>query len=256
MLFLRSNFFNTTTQATVDSNTSTVSDMIDGNESTQYISSGYNSDTLSTTITVTFDTTQTVSNIILLNHNMKKFLLYYNNTTTNLFSPSLLYLTNSETSHFFSVATVTNITSINLKIDTTITPNQEKQLGEFIITNLLYDFSTDRLPTAKNYRPELQKKQVVHKMSDGGIHLYNIADKFKARIRLDFVPTSTEITLKSIYDLNDSFLFVPFETTSAWDAQVYDVNWVKTYNFLRFTDNNKNLGYRGEIRLAETTGRI
>lgn len=256
MIFLRQTFFNTTTVASVTSGTATVVNMIDKKASSQFETVGDDSDLTSSTIVLNLSSTETVSNICLLNHNLQDYHIFYMvgaNTTT--FSPDIVFSTNSETSQYFSFNTVTT-DNIHLKGNETITADEEKKVGEFIVSNLFYDFETDRLPTAKNYRPEIRKKQVVHKMSDGGINLYNIADKFRARIKLDFVPTSTEIILKSVFDSADPVNFIPFETTSSWNADIYEVNWTGHYNIMQFSDNNRGNGFKGQIMLQESTGRI
>ncbi len=255
MIILRPNFFDTITTATVTSGTVTVTNMIDNNIDTQYESSGFNDDLTSTTISIDFTDTQTVSNIVLLNHNLKDYSIYYNSNVANVFSPDLVFTTNSETSQYFSFTTVTTITNITLLMNKTITADEEKKVGQFIINNLFYDFTTDRLPTAKNYDPTIFKKQIKHVMSDGGINLYNIAEKFKSRIKLDFVPTSTQVILKSIYDSNDPVIFIPFETTSSWDADIFEVVWTGNFNIKKFTNNNREIGFTGDIIFEEVPGR-
>lgn len=256
MIFLHPNIFNTITIASVTTGTSTISNMIDRKTATQFQSSGDNDDTTTTTISLDFFSTQTMSNIALLNHNLQNYSVYYNNTTTNVFSPDITFTTNSATSQYFSFTTVTTITNITLVANETITADEEKKIGEFYTTKLFYDFDSDRLPAAKGYKPQITQKQVRHVMSDGGVQLYNIAQKFKTQIKMDFVPTSTEVVLRSIFDSADHVVFLPFDTTTAWDAQLYPVVWTGPYNFVEFADNNRNIGYKGNINLEEIPGRV
>lgn len=255
MIILKSNFFNTTTIASVTSGTDTVINMIDKVPATQYVTEGFAGDTLSTTVSIDFPSTQTVDKIVLKNHNLKDFSIYYNNTTTNVFSTDINFSTNSEINHYFTFDTITTITNITLKLNATIIADQEKKIGELVISKLFYDFEADRLPSAKNYTPQIVRKQVRHEMSDGGVTLFNLAEKFKTTLRFEFVPTSTELVFKAIYDDNDPVNFISFETTSSWDGDLFEVNWTGQFNFLKFSANNKNIGFKGIMTLEETPGR-
>ena len=75
MEFVLPNLFNTTTQATVDSNTAVVSNLINRDTTYQYVSDGYDGSTV-TTLPVAFDAPPNVSRIGLLNHNLKDFTIY------------------------------------------------------------------------------------------------------------------------------------------------------------------------------------
>ena len=62
--------------------TSTVASLFDNKKSTQYQSSGNNDDTTSTVITIDLDATQTISHIVLRNHNLKDFHMQHEEGTT------------------------------------------------------------------------------------------------------------------------------------------------------------------------------
>jgi streptogramin lyase len=161
---------------------------------------------------------------------------------------------NAQTSNYFSFDTITT-KRIRLTANKTITANEEKKVGEFIISKLLYDFKTDRLPPAKAYKPDLIRKQIVHKMSDGGIALYNIAEKFKAQLGFTFLPTTSANTLKTIYESKDPFYFIPWETVTSWDGDIFECNWMRGYGLMGFSDNDLGNGYKGKILIQETPGR-
>lgn len=241
--------------ASVTSGSDTIINMIDKIPATQYVTEGFAGDALSTTVSIDFPATQTVDKIVLKNHNLKDFSIYYNNTTTNIFSTDINFSTNSETNHYFTFNTITTITNITLKLNATIIADQEKKIGELIISKLFYDFESDRLPSANNYSSQIVRKQVKHEMSDGGVTLFNLAEKFKANLRFSFVPTSTVLVLKDIYDDNDPVNFISFETTSSWDGDIFEVNWTGQFNFLKFSDNNRDIGFSGNMLLEETPGR-
>lgn len=250
MIFSRQTYFNTTTIVFVDSGTATVANLIDRKASTQYETIGFDDDLTTAAIILSFDATQSISNIILLNHNVADLAITYD-TNTALTTIS----SNLDASLYISFPTITT-DKINLFLAGTIIADEEKKIGEFIVSDLLYDFATDRLPAADNYNPEINKRQAVQRMSDGGVTLYNIAEKFKTKIGLDFVPTATEISLKSVFDNVLPVNFIPFETTSSWNGDIYEVNWTGKYNFLKFSDNLRGNGFTGEITLEETPGRV
>jgi len=233
--------------------TSTAENLFDNKKSTQYQSAGAGTDASTVTITIELDATQTVSNIVLLNHNLENFSCTYD-TAGTAFSPAISETTNSQTSNYYSVATITT-KRINLICNETNPVDQEKKIGEFIISKLLYDFTTDRLPPAKAYKPDLVQKQVIHHMSDGGVTLYNISEKFKAQLGFSFLPTTSATTLKTIFDSKDPFYFAPWETTTAWDGDIFECNWMGSYGLMGFSDNNTGNGYKGTILIQETAGR-
>lgn len=252
MIFLRANFLDTTTSLTTTNGTASLPNIFDRYASTQWISENAGTDATAATIRIVFPNTQTVSHILLRNHNLRGFSLHPGTTTSN-FSPTAGVTANSATHHYFSVAT-TSLTEIVLSMSTTITANEEKTVGEFIVTNLLYDMATDRLPAAGEYKPLTFKKQIVSDMSDGGVSLLDIATKFRAKMDLNFVPTASVASLRAIYTLGAPFLFVPFETTTAWNGDAPECVWVGDFGFGEFSTNDPAQGFKGTIDLRQTPG--
>lgn len=251
MIILNKNYIDSTASLTTSAGTSTAVNIYDRNKLTQYISEN----TTSTAITMRYAlaATQTVDKIILLNHNLKNFNIYPNTTTAN-FSPAIATTTNAATDLYFSFATLTTIKEIIITVNSTTVSGDEKKIGELIISKLIYNFANDRFPTSENYKPRIMRKQIIHEMADGGVKIYNVANKFAAEIGLSFVPTTTEITLKSIYTTADPIIFIPFETTTSWNGDIAECVWVGDYSFMEFSDNNRGIGYRGTISLRQTSG--
>ena len=129
MEFLLQNKVNTTTMIGVDSNTGTTRYLFDRNIGLGYTSSGYNS-TTAATITYSFTAATVLSTLLIQNHNLKEFSVYYNGTTTNsLFSTT----TNSITSTYISFSSIT-VSSIHLRAINTIAGSVEKKVGEMVAT--------------------------------------------------------------------------------------------------------------------------
>ena len=254
MIILRPNFLNTTTMVSTTNGTVTAANLFDQQPARKWTTDNADTDATTATLEIHFGETLTVSQIILKNINVKDFTIHYNAvTSTSLWST---FTTNSATNLYIEPGTTTGVESVHLTLNSTISANSQKTIGDLYISNLLYDFTDDRLPNAKSYKPFIFKKQIKHTMSDGGTILYNIRDKYHASIKMGFVPTSTVDTLRTIYDLDTAFLFVPFQTTSGWDGDIAEVVWPGNFDFMQFSDNNLGNGFQGRVQLMQTPGGI
>lgn len=253
MIILDKNRINTTTQLTTTNGTTTLANLFDRNKNTSWITDNAGTDATSATLRVIFASTLTVSRIFLANHNLKNFTIRPN-TTTASFSPAIAETTNSATYNYYALNSSTAVKDVIITANSTIVANQEKNIAEFFLSGLLYDFVSDRLPSAEGYKPRIEKKQTAHEMSDGGIILYNISSKFSAEIEIGFVPTATVNSLRTIYDSYTPVVFVPLETITSWDGGYAECVWLGDFEFLEFSDNNYGNGYRGIIRLKQTPG--
>lgn len=256
MEILYKNFLNTTTQLYVSTNTDYSSYLFDRESSQQYQSSGDNNDATTTTIRVDFTGYESVDRIALQNINLKSFKVYYNSNSANLFSiTSALtgtseWTQNSATSLYLILEATKSITSVWIEATATAIANQEKKIGQLWISGQRYQF--ERNPSAKNYKPKLERHEYKHRMSDGGTATYVIADKFNADLRYKYYTESGTSSLLTIYEDYDPLVFVPFPTGTSWDSKIYEVNWIDDFEFHQYTDNYKNNGFSGRIRLRET----
>lgn len=248
MEFLKENFLPDAKDIVVDSGTDLTDYLHDRNYKTSYISDGYNSDT-STILTVEFSTPTVVSHVLLMNNNFKKARLFYNSVTANTFSPDFNTTTSDQTNLYVSFASVT-VNSVSIQIDTCFSTTVEKKLGQFVVTERKLQF--DQNPEATKYKPAINRKFVLHKMPDGGISQYNIKDKFAAKLGFKSINATFYDNLLDVYEDADELIFVPFPTSTAWDAKAYPVVWTGKFDFA-FVANNKATGYKGTIVLAEQT---
>jgi hypothetical protein len=256
---LKPNYVDTSTSIVVQSNTVTAEYIMNPDTSFQYVSSGYNNDLTTTTLRINFGSTLTVSRIALSGINLKDFLIYYNGVTANTFSLTTTgatttsdFSSNSETSLYLRCTPVA-CTSVSIDMKKTTTANQEKAIGYLVLSQERIDLSTTRLPTAKNYTPMLETRQVVHKLSDGNTRIQIIDDKWKVDIKLDYVSRSVRDALLAIYKLHESHIFVPFGTTTSWDKVIFPCVWDSPFDFYKFSDNAPDVGFDGKIKLLETT---
>ena len=244
MEFLSANKINTTTQLIMPVNTNVALYLIDKNKSLQYYTTGYTTNT-SCVISVSFSAATVISNIILQNHNLKAFRLFYNSVTANSIA---VYSTNSETSNYINFATLT-VNSVQLQIDSAMTADTERLIGEFIIADKQLVF--ERNPSIDNFTPTTDRIQIRHIMADGGISLHNIRDKFKVKIKQNFITESFYNSLLSIYTTALPLCFVPFPTTTGWDCKAFEMVWSGDFDF-KYAANVKAIGYTGSILLEET----
>jgi hypothetical protein len=248
MEFLGENLLNTTTQLKIDSNTDLASYLFDRSVALGYTTNGYTGAT-TTVISVEFSSPVVLSHVLMQNHNLKGFRLFYNSVTANALVPAVT--TNSETSSYFSFASVT-VSSVQLQMDTTIAAGVERSVGELVLLERQLQF--ERNPTVKKWKPTVFRKQIEHEMPDGGTAVFNIRDKYRASLSWDYVTTSFRDALFGVFQTADPLYFVPFPTTTGWDGVAYEAAWVDDFDF-KHTTNDKVQGFSGSILLKETPSR-
>lgn len=248
MEMLSENRLNTTTQLKLDSGTDLASYLFDRSVALGYSSNGYNSNT-STVISVEFSSPVVLSNVILQNHNLKAFRLFYNSVTANALVPAVSG--NSATSSYFFFNSVT-VSSVQLQMDTTIAGGVEKTVGEFVVAERQVQF--ERNPSVQKWRPTIFRKQIEHEMPGGGTAIFNIRDNYRASLSWKFITTSFRDALFSVFSTADPLYFLPFPTTTGWDGAAYETVWVGDFDFMHAT-NDKVQGFSGSILLKETPGR-
>lgn len=257
MELLKANLYLTTTSIVVGSNTDGASFIMDPDTSFQYVTSGFNDDLTTASVTINFDETLTVSRIALVGMNLKGFDLFYNGATASTFALTTTgdtttsqWSTNSETAIYMQ-ATAVQCTSVTLDMKTTQSANAEKALGYFLISEEHVDFT--KIPAAKGYKPKINSTEVSHKLSDGSIRIQTVATKHAADVTIEYITTAFRDTLRTVFDLHDGMVFVPFGTTTSWNAIIYPCVWPSPFEFYKFSDNAPSAGFSGTIRLKETS---
>lgn len=245
MEFLKQNKLQTTTSATVTSGSATAPFLLDRNTMLKYLSSGYTSNT-SSLISVVFASPTVLSTIFIQNHNLKQFRAYYNSVTAN----SLLNVSsNSATSSYFSFASVT-VNSVDLQMDSAMTADTERQVGEFVVTERRLQF--ERNPSAPDFDPQTNMVKVLHKMPDGGVTSFVIRAKYRTNMKWKFISTTFRNSLKTVYDEALPLYFLPFPTTTSWDGIAHEEIWTNAFDF-SYDENSKTEGFGGTILLEETS---
>ena len=257
MEILRKNYVNTSTQLVVNSNTFTAANVFIPDTRFQYASDGMANDATTVTMRINFIETLTVDRIALVGHNLKKFSIYYGGVTANAFALtttgdtiSSSYITNSSTSHYLRCAPVA-CTSVSIDMYSTIDANNNKYLGYLVISEKRTNFD-GRVPSAQNYNPVFEPHAVVHQLSDGGTRIQTLEDKWKVQLGFDFITSTARDELKAIFDDHDEMVFVPFGTTTGWDAVIFPCVWAGGFGFFKFSDNASEAGFSGTLTLLET----
>ena len=257
MDFLTSNLINPTTQLTLNSNTTTGSNLFNRDPFYQYYTDGLNSDSTTCSITITFDATTAISRIALLDTNAKEFSIFYNGLTANSFSldgngstSTASWSANTEDNIYLRLANTISVSSITLDIKATQTANDEKHVGLLYIGDNYY--SLTQIPSANDYDPKINPKQIIHTLSDGGTRVHTVRRKKSIDIGLDFINSTIRDNLESIFNLTVPFQFCPFGTTTAWDGFFFECVWTGSFDFYQYSDNAAVSGFSGKIRLKET----
>lgn len=247
------NFLETTTQLTVNSNTFTGEYLMSRDERFQYVSDGYNDDSLTATLVVSFDQTTTIDRISLLGFNGKKFNLFYNGATANAFAltgpTTTSQFTQNSASSLWLPCTPVAVTSVSLHIYSTQVANSEKAIGYLMLSES--QFTLPRIPSAGDYTPLLKNKELRHELSSGGVRTHSIDTKWNEKFKFKYLSEDDRDTLKEIYDTHESMMFVRWPTTTGWDGILYEANWTGPFDFYKFSDNAEASGFTGNIVLEE-----
>jgi hypothetical protein len=254
MEFLSQTYLETTTQVVVNSNTITADYLLNPDVTRQYVSSAYNNDSLCSTIVISFDTTQTIDRIALMEFNAKKFNIYYNGVTANAFTitdptTTTQFITNSASSLYLACTSVA-VTSVSIDLYSTVVANSEKAVGFIYIG--ANELTFPRIPNASNYTPLRDPKELTHELSDGGFKRQVAYVKWSTKIKLNNITESFKSSLKTIYDSYSPKVFVPFGTGTAWDGILFEANWMGNFEFYKYSDDAVQSGFTGSIDLKET----
>lgn len=242
MEFLGQNKLNTTSMVAVDSGTASVENLFDRNTSFQHITIGYPGTSV-TTIAISMSSA-VISHVLLRNHNLKNFSIYYDGTTTNsLFSTT----TNSATATYLAFASIT-VSSIHVRMVEAM-DSLEKHIGEILVAERKLVF--ERNPTINSYAPETYRKQVVHAMPDGGTTVFNIRDKFRAKLAWEYVTVDFRDDLMALYRTGEVLNFLTAPTATGWNGEAFEVAWLDKFDF-RYSSNVQEAGFSGSILLQQT----
>lgn len=249
------NQYDTSTMISVNSGTLTASNVLIRDIRRQWVSENYDNDSLTSSITISFDETLTINRICLDGINFKKFNIYYNGATANTLAltstadtTTSRWITNSESAMALAFTSV-NVTSLTIDMYSTQVANSEKAIGWLAISSQLLDFA--KLPDAGSYNPDINVEQKEHKLSDGGTRIHTIERKFSGSVKLKYITETFKNDLYEVWKDADDFIFMAFPTSAGWDGIGYEVVWPGKFEFFEFSDNPTSSGFKGTITIKE-----
>lgn len=246
------NYVNGDNLFSVTSGSGSIVNIYDRDNASQWISSGAALDATTVQIDVTFYEGVTAINraidtLILLNHNIKNFVLYYWDGTT--YQTWLTKTSETTTNTVYSLSTQT-ISKIRFEMTLTQTTNVEKAIGELILCTLQLDLGVD----LDEYDVSFRQKVKPLLLGDGSFQqmlVYwspNRTEKYEAKIKMRLVPTALLASLQAIKETGNPFLWYP--ESSQRPSEIWLVHWANPWRY-RYSDKYKNVGYDLEFDLKE-----
>lgn len=160
------------------------------------------SDAGTTTMVVQFGETRSFSDILLVGHNFKNYTLkYYDGSAYQNFSTAVAPTDNTASTTYHTFTEVSS-TALQLKINGTQTPNQDKYLKQFIVTELLgtLDFEPE-------VQPQWDRDRKVTKFISGKNFVAKSVGGFNCRIRMKNAGNSSSFSLiESLFETYEGFL--------------------------------------------------
>ena len=246
------NYVNEDDTFSVSHGSSSFANAYDRDVDSQWESVGANSDLTDVTIDITFyqgsvAVERTIDRMILLNHNLKSYDLYYWDGAT--FQSWLSASAQTGDNHIKTLTSHT--TSIaRLVIHTTQTSNAEKAIGELVLCEeqlaLAQDMAQYEVIYDQNTRDVVagdgtfQRK--IKKFSE------NRYQKYAAAMAFNNLSESNLENLLAIKDTGQPFLWQP-ESTARPD-ELYYVDWVDAIKY-RYQDLYKGAGFHVEFSVKE-----
>jgi hypothetical protein len=217
-------------------------------------SSGAASDLTDVVLEIDFLTNRTISDLILIDTNLKDFKLDY--WTGAVFS-NVFTETANASSFYHKIFTPQVTTKIKFTMSKTIVANEEKEIVEFIISNLIGQLEFRPLLQARNQANVQENKMINGKSKfvfNETQHIFNL------QIR-NYTNINDRILLQTLTDLADSFLIWPSGgdiTQFSHPDEGYrleDIFLVSRFNFPspQYTGNYYKAGTNFDLLLKEVS---
>lgn len=161
------------------------------------------SDSSGTTWTVDMTDEKTISEILLIKHNFKSFTVkYWDGAAYQDFSPAISETTNTEEVNRYSVTEVAT-SKIQITINGTMTPDEDKYLFQFIATEVLGQLAG--YPVIKN--PVLSRNKKKSTMLSGKLNISENVGGFSCDLSVSEWKSDADLTLvETLYSSSDGFL--------------------------------------------------
>jgi len=234
-IILTKNYINSAASFSVSSGGGNISLAYDRDKNSQWSSSGAASDSTPVTIQVTLAASTTFDSFILINHNVKSYIVQY--WTGSAWSTFITNTTDASQSATFNASQYGNLpsaiaafsavttTQILISLYSTQIANQEKVIGEIVCAavqiNPLQDMAV--------YEVKPRVKQKVKILGDGSIQYATVfwsptqSQKYEAQITWKNLPYTQLASFQTLKQSGLPFLWYPESITRPDD--IYYVNW-------------------------------
>lgn len=243
------NYVNADNNFGAGSNLPNVPYIYDRDNSTQWQSVGFNSDSTGVAIYTNFyeksvAVSRTIDTVALINHNLKNYQVQYwngsslvtfiNQTADTSQSLARNVSTYGNTPTALASFSPITTTTIQLVMNSTQTPNQEKALGELIVCNQQLNFSLDLLTLDVQFRQKVKDNL----MGDGSLTravvpwTLNRYEKYEAKASFEFIPDTTLTSFMAIKNQGLPVLWYPESLSRPdefWLVHLYNA---RTYKYM------------------------
>jgi hypothetical protein len=221
-------------------------------KSSQWQSTGAADDTTAVQIDITFYENATaisraIDRLILINHNLKDFVIYYWDGTTY---QTWLTVTGEEVANSVITLSPQTIAKARIIMTATQTANQDKAIGELILCQEMLNIGAD----LQTYDVAFREKSKTLLMGDGSIQKVLVywsphrTEKYEAKVKFTQISQATLLALAAIKEVGLPFLWYP--ESEAQPDLIYYVHWANTLKW-KYTTPYKAAGLDVEIDLKE-----
>lgn len=234
------NYVNSDDTITVDSGSGSIANIYDRDIDSQWASSGANNDAVDVTMIITFyegsaAVSRTIDTLLMLNHNIKAFDVYYWDGAAYQLWHS--FTGQAATYTFFSLSSQTT-SIVKIVFHTTQSANQEKKVGELNLMALQVDFGQDLY----TYQVQFRQRVKDVPLGDGSLKrgvirwTYNRIEKYEATWSLILATDALLASLLSIKQAGLPFLWYPESVsrpTEIWYVHWYDPRQYQYTSFVK-----------------------
>lgn len=137
------------------------------------------SDAGTTTMVIAFGETRSFTDILLIGHNLKSYTLKYHDGTGYVnFSSTIAPTDNTASTNYYNFTEVAT-PSLELRILGTQTPDADKYIKQFLVTNILGTFTVE-----PEVQPQFDKDRKVTKFLSGKSFVAKSVGGFNCRVRM------------------------------------------------------------------------
>lgn len=246
------NYINADDSFTVFSGASSWANAYNRDPDSLWQSSGAGTDGTGVQIDITFyegstAINRTIDRLILLNHNLKNFTIYYWDGST--YQTWLAVTGESRTSAVYELDSRTVAKARIISTDTQ-TVNQEKAIGEAILCAELLDIGTDM----QSYDVQYREKSKTLMMGDGSMQRILVywsphrTGKYEAKVKFNMISKAVRDALIAIKEAGLPFLWYP--ESEADVVRLFYVHWSNTLKW-KYSSQYKDAGFDMDMDLKE-----